>query len=116
MSRERLEFKYRLSLSEYHSVRALLAGVTHADRFSRCGQGGRYVVRSLYLDSPDFRAYREKIEGEITRERHGNEGFGYDPVFSVDGVTLAEMGEEQKNRISHRARAIQALARELGLG
>ena len=56
------------------------------------------------------------VEGEITAERRGDGGFGYDPVFSVGGVTLAEMGEEAKNRVSHRAEAVRALARELGLG
>jgi XTP/dITP diphosphohydrolase len=37
-------------------------------------------------------------------------GFGYDPVFEVEGTTLAEMSIEDKNRLSHRARAIRALA------
>ncbi|MFO7300625.1 MAG: RdgB/HAM1 family non-canonical purine NTP pyrophosphatase [Actinomycetes bacterium] len=56
------------------------------------------------------------VEGEITFERRGTGGFGYDPVFAVDGVTLAEMGMEAKNRISHRARAVAALAEVLGAG
>lgn len=50
------------------------------------------------------------VAGEITLVRRGAGGFGYDPVFEVDGVTLAEMGPEQKNEISHRARALRALA------
>ncbi len=50
------------------------------------------------------------VAGMITLERRGGGGFGYDPVFEVDGVTLAEMGPEQKNEISHRARALRALA------
>lgn len=50
------------------------------------------------------------VAGEITLERRGAGGFGYDPVFEVDGVTLAEMGPGQKNEISHRARALRALA------
>ncbi len=50
------------------------------------------------------------VAGTITLERRGGGGFGYDPVFEVDGVTLAEMGPEQKNEISHRARALRALA------
>jgi XTP/dITP diphosphohydrolase len=50
------------------------------------------------------------IEGVITEVGRGAGGFGYDPVFEVDGCTLAEMGEEHKNRLSHRANAIEALA------
>jgi XTP/dITP diphosphohydrolase len=53
------------------------------------------------------------LEGRITRERRGTGGFGYDPVFEVDGLTLAEMSPARKNRISHRARALHALADEL---
>ena len=74
----------------------------------------RSVMALVYPDGVEVVA-EGAIEGEIARERHGSEGFGYDPVFSVDGVTLAEMGEVEKNRVSHRARAIRALARELGL-
>ena len=47
------------------------------------------------------------VEGEITRERSGSEGFGYDPIFRPDGYdkTFAELGVDIKNQISHRARA-----------
>lgn len=50
------------------------------------------------------------IHGRIAEARRGTGGFGYDPVFEVDGVTLSEMGMEAKNRLSHRARALEALA------
>ncbi len=50
------------------------------------------------------------VNGVITTEPRGDGGFGYDPVFDVDGVTLAEMDSERKNQISHRARALNALA------
>ena len=50
------------------------------------------------------------LEGRITTEPRGEGGFGYDPVFEVDGRTLAELSEEEKNRISHRARALRRLA------
>ncbi len=53
------------------------------------------------------------LEGTITTERRGTGGFGYDPIFEVDGRTLAEIDPEHKNQISHRARALHALARAL---
>lgn len=56
-----------------------------------------------------------KCDGEILREYRGEGGFGYDPLFlSKDlGVTFAEADAESKNRVSHRARAIQALIERL---
>ena len=51
------------------------------------------------------------VEGEITRQRSGVGGFGYDPIFRPDGYeqTFADLGEEGKNQISHRARAVKKL-------
>lgn len=48
--------------------------------------------------------------GEIIAEERGENGFGYDPVFLLPeaGRTMAELSEEEKNRVSHRARAVQA--------
>lgn len=53
------------------------------------------------------------LDGVITEVPRGSGGFGYDPVFEVDGVTLAEMPVEEKNRVSHRARALHAFAAAL---
>ena len=55
------------------------------------------------------------VEGKITREKSGAEGFGYDPIFRPDGYdkTFAELGADIKNQISHRARATQKLAEYL---
>ena len=51
------------------------------------------------------------LEGEILPEERGTHGFGYDPVFYIPDLqrTLAELSTEEKNRISHRARAVQAM-------
>jgi XTP/dITP diphosphohydrolase len=56
------------------------------------------------------------IEGRITSDERGGGGFGYDPVFEVEGRTLAEMPETAKNQISHRARALAALVGRLTAG
>ena len=56
------------------------------------------------------------LEGEIGYEKSGNGGFGYDPIFIADeypGMTLADITEEQKNAISHRGKALRAMAQWL---
>ena len=53
------------------------------------------------------------LEGVIATERRGTGGFGYDPIFEVGGRTLAEIPAEEKNAISHRAKALYALAHAL---
>jgi XTP/dITP diphosphohydrolase len=53
------------------------------------------------------------VEGQITDERRGASGFGYDPVFLVGDRTYGEMTDAEKNEISHRARALRALAEAL---
>ena len=56
------------------------------------------------------------LEGTIAFEKSGNGGFGYDPIFIADeypGQTLADITEEQKNEISHRGKALRAMAKWL---
>lgn len=53
------------------------------------------------------------VSGTIAREKAGNSGFGYDPIFIPDGFggrTMAEISEDEKNAISHRGRALRAMA------
>ena len=86
--------------------RALLAALEGvADRRARF----RTVVALVHPGGDELLA-EGVIEGAITTAERGAGGFGYDPIFEVEGRTLAEMGEEEKNRISHRARALRALA------
>jgi len=61
---------------------------------------------------------RGVLEGELARERRGDAGFGYDPIFIPDGydLTVAELGDEWKRVHSHRARAAQALLESLRTG
>ncbi|MGH3416185.1 MAG: RdgB/HAM1 family non-canonical purine NTP pyrophosphatase [Actinocrinis sp.] len=56
-----------------------------------------------------------RIDGVLLHARRGANGFGYDPIFRPDGfeLTTAEMPAQEKNQISHRTRAFQALSRDL---
>lgn len=66
-------------------------------------------------DDPEPVVAEGAWRGEIGREARGTGGFGYDPLFLVPGRgrTAAELGASEKNRISHRARALAALAARL---
>jgi XTP/dITP diphosphohydrolase len=60
----------------------------------------------------DVHVAEGSCEGSIARAPRGNGGFGYDPLFVVaehDGKAMAELSELEKNQVSHRARAVQAL-------
>ncbi|MDD2611534.1 MAG: non-canonical purine NTP diphosphatase [Bacteroidales bacterium] len=69
------------------------------------------TVAALILDGKEY-LFEGKISGRILTEKHGTDGFGYDPVFLPDGYDLsfAQMGMELKNRISHRALAMKKLS------
>ena len=71
------------------------------------------VITCLWPDGRKIVA-RGECPGVITREVHGKNGFGYDPVFYLPelGMTYAELPSEQKNAISHRARALQEFCRK----
>ena len=71
------------------------------------------VITCLWPDGRKIVA-RGECPGVITHEVHGENGFGYDPVFYLPelGMTYAELPSEQKNAISHRARALQDFCRK----
>ena len=69
-------------------------------------------VITLILDGKEL-FFEGTLEGSIAYYRSGNGGFGYDPVFMPDeypGKTLADISEEEKNAISHRGKALRAMA------
>ncbi|MFR9649761.1 MAG: RdgB/HAM1 family non-canonical purine NTP pyrophosphatase [Rikenellaceae bacterium] len=72
------------------------------------------TVIALILDGQKY-LFEGIVRGEITRERFGEQGFGYDPLFLPEGeaVTFAQMSSEAKGRISHRGRAIAKLVQFL---
>jgi len=68
------------------------------------------TIIALVLGGKEYR-FEGIVNGRIIEEERGTEGFGYDPVFIPDGFnqTFAEMDLAMKNRISHRARAVEKL-------
>lgn len=72
------------------------------------------VITCVFPDGREISA-RGEIEGEILRSPHGDGGFGYDPIFFVpdEGMTTAEMTQERKNEISHRAKSLRIMAEKL---
>jgi len=70
------------------------------------------TVISLLWDEEEY-LFEGIANGVILTERHGGQGFGYDPIFQPEGFTqsFAEMNIEDKNRISHRGKAVRELIR-----
>lgn len=88
----------------------LLEGVPEEKRTAR-------FVCAMACAFPDGRSLttRGVIEGRIGYEQRGDNGFGYDPIFYVPefGCTTAELAPEEKNKVSHRGRALTAMYQEL---
>ena len=78
----------------------LLEGISDAER------SAYFETAIAYADESGVMVFRGHIDGMITHEPRGKNGFGYDPIFEVSGITLAEMENSQKNSVSHRARGI----------
>ena len=102
-----------------HSNRWLGETATDADRNAAVLTGlrdvptGRRTARfravvAIALPDATVRTFEGVIEGQIAARPAGHQGFGYDPIFLVPeyGKTMAELGPEVKNGISHRARAV----------
>lgn len=63
------------------------------------------------IQGDDIHTFEGRVEGDIDTRRHGNGGFGYDPVFIPveTGISFALMSPDDKNAISHRGRAVKKL-------
>ena len=96
------------------NVERVLTEMTEARRASRTARFRTVLV----LAWPDGREVIATgvVEGVITDEPHGGQGFGYDPIFRPaggKGRTFAEMTRPEKQQLSHRGRALRALAEQL---
>lgn len=87
-----------------------LEGVKLEDRTAKF----RTVI-AIVMEDKSYKTVEGECLGKIALTPKGNEGFGYDPLFIVDGYnkSFAELGEDIKNKISHRANALKKLRIEL---
>jgi XTP/dITP diphosphohydrolase len=112
-----------------HAARYAGPGATYADNVARLlaeltgvpaeRRGARFRTVCLVCEPDGLEIAADGVvEGSITEVPRGTSGFGYDPVFEVEGLgrTLAELTPEEKNRHSHRARAARNLLIALGRG
>lgn len=74
-------------------------------------KGAKFVSVIAYIHNGKENIFRGEVEGTITSEIRGSDGFGYDPIFLPNGIknTFGEMADNQKNNISHRAIALNKL-------
>ena len=81
------------------------------------GSGLRYVCLLAYVDpaSGIVQTFTGVCDGTMAAERRGERGFGYDPIFlpgdraAADGRTMAELSDDEKDRVSHRGNAVRQL-------
>lgn len=75
----------------------------------------RFRTVVALIDEYGTHFFEGSVDGEITLERSGDHGFGYDPIFRPEGreETFAQLTEQEKNSMSHRGRAVQKLVRYL---
>ena len=68
----------------------------------------RYACALCFINTKgEIKTIFETVEGEIAKTPKGDSGFGYDPLFLYNGKTFAEISPEEKNKISHRGKAIE---------
>ena len=80
------------------------------------GRTARFRTAIVLLQGDEMHMFEGQVEGIILTERHGTGGFGYDSIFQPvegGGSTFAQMSPQDKNRISHRGRAVAQLVKFL---
>jgi XTP/dITP diphosphohydrolase len=101
--------------TDEQNVKKLLSELTRAGVKTRQRKARFRCVIVLARSGKLFDTFNGAVEGTIADSPSGSRGFGYDPIFVPSGFeqTFAELPAEVKNRISHRAKAIRALAARL---
>lgn len=101
------------SLDDWGRLLLLLKNTEHVPD----GQRQAQFVSVITMVTPDGKTIqaRGEIHGELTRQARGENGFGYDPIFYYPplGKTTAELSPEEKNRVSHRANALNIFYEKL---
>ena len=110
-------FSARYAGEEHNSEANMQKLLTELEEKTNRNARFRTVIALLLIDGDNVEQslFEGIVEGTIIRERRGTGGFGYDPIFQPEGydATFAELGNEVKNRISHRAKAVKQLAEKL---
>ncbi|GAB4272500.1 MAG TPA: non-canonical purine NTP pyrophosphatase, RdgB/HAM1 family [Opitutae bacterium] len=85
--------------------------LAEVDERSETNRKARFVCVMILLTQDEEYIFRGECSGTLARNMLGEQGFGYDPIFIPDGhnTTFAELGARVKNKISHRAQALNAL-------
>ncbi len=97
--------------TDAENVAKILAELAGCDPAAGLPAARFHCALALAQEGKILGIFEGAIEGRIVREPRGSAGFGYDPVFEPNGFarTFGELSSAEKNRISHRARAIRAL-------
>ena len=95
--------------------RKLLEALDQVPEGQRTARYWCVLVLLRHAEDPVPRIVQASWEGEILARPRGEGGFGYDPLFWIPekGMSVAELGAQEKNRLSHRGRALQALVEQL---
>lgn len=103
-------YSARYSEGEGHNAEANMQKLLHNMEGKDNRKAQFRTAVSLILNGKEY-LFEGVIKGQIIKEKHGTSGFGYDPIFMPDGYdkTFAELGNEIKNQISHRAIAVNKL-------
>ena len=103
---------YELSVLESEAKMAASLGL----KTKPVSRRARFKSVITLIINGEVKMFEGALEGVISREKSGNGGFGYDPIFIADefpGLTLADISEDKKNAISHRGKALRAMAQWL---
>ena len=112
-------YSARFAPTDEERISKLVGMLRHLDPVSqRSLRSARFICAMCLFSQERTIEVEGAVEGEILGEPRGQDGFGYDPLFFYPplGKTFAELTRDEKNQVSHRARALEALRQELTRG